>query len=276
MDWLLADGQNRETEHKRKLAVNAALYVWARSDRPEAVRDRIRRAAATDLAMCDAYDEWMRPQSPDPALVESELRLQEDQERQAVARAEGDQSWRDFVSRLRADPDQLRHLNPATAGGIDTRLYHLWQLLSSAVRTNSRYAIDSVTAVEPVLGRELAGALRDGLIRHWRTWEPFRKSTRPLEDRNTVRTLDVMGIAGVSLEAGGSPDWASQLDAELARRATAYATLEINGFPTWTADLSARWPTECAEVLHEEVLAELSLPDARFEVLHDIAQADER
>ena len=106
-------------------------------------------------------------------------------------------------------------------------------------------------------------------------WEPLRKSARAPEDRNTIRTLDVMGIAGVSLEAGGSPDWANQLDADLARRATAYATLEINGFPTWMADVSARWPTEFAAVLREEVLAELSLPDAGFEVLHDIAQADE-
>ena len=82
VDWLLADGPTREAEHERKLAVNAALYIWAHADRPEAVRERIRRAAAADPAMRDAYDEWMRPQPPDPALVESELRLREDQERE--------------------------------------------------------------------------------------------------------------------------------------------------------------------------------------------------
>lgn len=275
VDWLLADAPNRETEHERKLAVNAALYVWARSDRPEAVRERIQRTAASDPAMREAYDEWMRPRPPDPELVESERRLREIQERNAIARAEGDQSWRDFVSRLRADPDQLRRLNPATAQGIDNRLYHLWRLLTSAEHTNSRYAIDSVAAVEPMLGRELAAALRDGLIRYWRTWEPSRKSTLAPEERNRVRTLDVMGVAGVSLEAAGSPDWVNHLDADLARRATAYATLEINGFPPWMADLSERWPTEVAALLHEEVVAELGLSDARFAVLHDIGRADD-
>src|SRR5205823_3045486 len=144
----------------------------------------------------------------------------------AIARAEDDRAWRNFVDRLRADPEQLRHLDPATAKGIDHRLYHLWRLLSSAARGNSRYAIDSVAAVEPILGRELAAALREGLIRHWRSWEPRRKSACTPEERNSVRTLDVMGVAGVSLEAAGSPNWADQLDANLAQRASAYATLE--------------------------------------------------
>jgi hypothetical protein len=276
IDWLLADGPTREAEHERKLAVNVALYVWADADRPEAVRERIENAAAANPAMREAYDEWMRPRPPDPALVESERRLREAQERNAIARAEGDQSWRAFIDRLRADPDQPRHLNPATDEGIDSRLHGLWRLLSSAVHGNSRYAIDSVTAVEPILGRELAAALRDGLIRHWRTWEPSRKSTRAPEDRNTVRTIDVMGIAGISLEAAGSPDWVNQLDADLACRATAYATLEINGFPTWMTDVSARWPTEVAAVLREEVAAELDLAQERFAVLYDIGRADDR
>jgi hypothetical protein len=276
VDWLIADGPTREAEHQRKLAVNAALYIWVHAGRPDAVRERIQRAAAADPTMREAYEEWMRPRPPDPALEEDERRLREVQEENAIARAEGDQSWRDFVDRLRADPDQLRHLNQATAEGIDNRLYYLWRLLSSTVQGNSRYTIDSVVAVEPMLGRDLAAALRDGLIRHWRSWEPTRKSARAPQDRNSVRTLDVMGIAGVSLEAAGSPNWANQLDAHLAHRATVYATLEINGFPKWMTDVSVRWPSEVAAVLRGEVAGELDLPNARFAVLYDIGRSDDR
>jgi hypothetical protein len=85
-----------------------------------------------------------------------------------------------------------------------------------------------------------------------------------------------MGIAGVTLEASGSTDWANQLDPNLARRAAAYGTLEINGFPTWMTDVSARWPTEVAAVLREEIIAELELPGACFGVLHDIGRTDDR
>src|SRR5262249_14287976 len=85
IDWLLADGPTREAEHQRKLAMNAALYIWVRASRPDSVRDRIQHAAATDQAMCEAYDEWMCPRPLDPALGESELRLREVQEKNAIA-----------------------------------------------------------------------------------------------------------------------------------------------------------------------------------------------
>ena len=85
-----------------------------------------------------------------------------------------------------------------------------------------------------------------------------------------------MGIAGVSLEAAGLSNWADRLDADLARRAAAYATLEINGIPKWMANVSARWPNEVAAVLGEEVVAELDLQDERFGVLYDISRADDR
>jgi hypothetical protein len=275
VQWLLADGTTREAEHQRKLAVNSALHIWEQMGRHDTVRDRIERAAAADPAMRETYNEWMRPRPPDPARAEGEHELRRVQETNAIASANRDQSWRALIDRLRADPDQLRHLNPATTEGIDVRLYGLWRLLSSVVQSNSRYAIDSVAVVEPILGRELAAALRDGLIRHWRTWEPRRKSAAP-KQRNSLLTLDLMGIAGVSLEAAAAPDWAKQLDTNLARRAIAYATLEINGFPSWMADVSARWPAEVAAVLREEVAAELDLPDARFGVLYDISRADDR
>jgi hypothetical protein len=41
-------------------------------------------------------------------------------------------------------------------------------------------------------------------------------------------------------------------------------------------DVSARWPTEVAAVLREEVAAELDLAQERFAVLYDIGRADDR
>jgi hypothetical protein len=119
VDWLLADAPTREAVDERKLAVNAAIYVWEQAGRPEVVRERIENAAAADPAMHEAYNDFARPRPPNPALAESERSLRELQERNATARAESDRSWRAFVDKLRADPDQLRHLNPATAEGID-------------------------------------------------------------------------------------------------------------------------------------------------------------
>ena len=274
IDWLLADGLTREFEDERKLAVNAALQIWTNAGKPDGVHDRIQRVAAADPSMREAHNEWTRPRVPDPAQAEYERQIRELQEKSAIARAEQDQSWRDFIGTLRANPDQLRHLNPSK--GINPHLYHAWALLHWVAHGQGRYAIASVSPVESILGTELAGALRDGLIRHWRSWEPRRKSACPAEQRNSVRHSDVMGITGVSLEAATSPEWVDRLDPDLARRATAYATLELNGFPKWMSEVSARWPTEVAFVLREEVVADLEVTDANLSVLSDIGQADDR
>jgi len=85
-----------------------------------------------------------------------------------------------------------------------------------------------------------------------------------------------MGLAGISLEAKDNPGWAGSLVDADARRAAAYATLELNGFPAWLADLARAKPADVQGVLAQEMKAELKRPaDApHFGVLQDIARAD--
>ena len=223
-----------------------------------------------------AFDLWVNPPPSDPALVASEAELRRVVRRNEAERRRIDQSWLNLIQQLRRDPDQLRHLPAATAQGVDSRLYHVWQLLSSAASSNARYAIETVRSIEPALGTELAASFRDGLIRHWRTWQPAAKSARPADSRNSINSLDAMGIAGVSMEAHPGRGWVETLDSELAKRAALYATLEINGFPAWLGELSERWPAEVSSVLLTEVKAELNSANERYGLLYAIGRADAR
>ena len=76
----------------------------------------------------------------------------------AEEKAAHDQSWIDFIDRMRADPSQLLRLRPPTPEGIDSRLHCLWQLLHAAAGERDLYAIDDVSPLEPVLGPELTSA----------------------------------------------------------------------------------------------------------------------
>lgn len=274
LDWLLTDAPTRPLASERRLAINAALSVWRDAGRADDLLERISTVARAETAMAQTLDLWLHPPPMDAGLAQQHRELERLRDQNARRRAEGDQSWIYLVARLRADPDQLRHLNPATAEGIDGRLFHLWQFLNSAMQSRNRYAIESVAPVEPVLGPEVAAALRDGLIRHWRTWEPTRESTRAPGDRNRMSSVDAMGIAGVTMDAQGNPQWANRIDAALARRAAGYATLELNGLPGWIADLSARWPNDVRDVLLQEILAEIDTPEARHGMLSDVRRAD--
>ena len=132
IDWLLEDGPARTAVGDRRLAINAALQVWHQQGSNTEVLQRIEAVARTEPAMNEAYDAWLRPRIPSAAELESRQRLEEVQHRNALEQASRDRSWVDFVAGLRANPAQLRQMSPATAEGIDTRLYHLWRLLSAA------------------------------------------------------------------------------------------------------------------------------------------------
>ena len=275
--WLIEDTPRRTAENERKLGTNTLLAIWRDAGRPDDLRTRIEAVARADAVMSATFDAWMNPPPPNPELEESERQLRELQERNAAEQENSERSWIEFVEGLKADPDQLRHLRPATSEGVDPRLYYLWQLLQSATRSITAYGIDTVAAVVPILGEPLAEALRDGLIAHWRTWEPRSKSAREPSQRNSMSSLDAMGMAGVALDAATRPNWANTLDANLARRAAVYATLEIGAFGKWVASLSARWPQQVRDVVLREIQFELDNPatSTAFGVLGDLARADD-
>ena len=171
--------------------------------------------------------------------------------------AERDREWAKFLDDLRANPEQLRQLPAPSPENVDERLFALWRLLSSALGDTNRYAIDDVTAIEPMVGSDVTAAFRDALIGFWRQWRPKLVSERPADNRNTIRMVDCMGIAAVSVDAKATPDWPSSLTSSDATRASEYATLEINGFPPWFGALAAAWPREVANVLMAEVRSQI-------------------
>jgi hypothetical protein len=149
-------------------------------------------------------------------------------------------------------------------------------LLTQTQDVDYKYAIDNVAPLEPMIGVPAANAFRAGLIAHWRAWTPWLRSTRKDEELNQVRSLDCVGIAGVTLEAKGGSDWAAQLSSDDARRAVGYATLELNGFPVWLPALATAKPDEVRAVLSTEIIGELNRPPGapRFGVIQDIARGD--
>lgn len=262
VDWLLADSPNRTKPSEKQLATNAALALWLNEgNKDEVLRGRIQFVAAADAAMLEAYTEWMTPRVQSAEEIKAEQEIAEITRQGNEAQAKREQSWFDFVSDLRVNPGQLRTLVPTSAeGGVDTRIYNLWRLLSQATRSSSKYAIDSVAPIATIIGKEVAADLLDGLSQVWRAWSPTLHSDRPPGERNQVGNIDCLCIAAVSLEAASRPNWAASLTREEAVRAAQIATLEINGFPEWLFELAVIWPESVAQVLAKEAAADLDDP----------------
>jgi hypothetical protein len=269
IDWLLADAPTRELPNERQLAINTVMMIRRDENLSNDVLTRVRAVVAEDTAMTAALDSWIKP-PPKPAEY-----VQEMQRRNAVERAAQDKSWVDFAAKLRADPTMMRKLRPTTPQGVDGKLFHLWNLLRQVADTDHRYAIESVEPLRPMIGVEATEGFRVGLIAHWRAWSPWLRSTRKNEELNEIRSLDSMGIAGITLEAIGTSGWAAGLSDDDVRRAAGYATLELNGFPSWMTDLARARPNVVRAVLSNEIEAELGPADGRqLGILLDLARGD--
>ena len=275
LDWLLIDAVERQTDDDQLLAIDGALQIWSNNGQSNSILDRIRAVADLNVSTRDFLGAMLAT----PTLTEQELlfrREQEEMRRQhAKEEAARDQSWIDFVDQMKADPGQLLRLTPPTRDRIDSPLYCLWQLLHAAAGERNLFAIDDISPLEPVLGSELTSATRDALIGFWRQWKPTVESARPPDKRNVINTIDLIGLAGVSLEATDNATWASRLTPEDATRAAEYATLEFGGFPSWFSTLALAWPREICQVLMREIRAEIDnpTPGPYHGTLDDLANA---
>jgi hypothetical protein len=276
IDWLLADAPTRELPNERQLAINTAMMIRRDEKLPDDVLKRLRAVVASDTAMTAVLNSWIKPPPKSAEYAKAEERLEESQRRNAVERAAQDKSWVDFAATLRADPSLMRNLRSTTPKGVDGKLFHLWDLLNRSVDSDHRYALKSVEPLKPMIGAEATEGFRVGLIAHWRAWSPWLRSTRKNDELNKIRALDSMGIAGITLEATSTPDWAVGLSDDDARRAVGYATLEMNGFPSWLTDLAHANPNVVRAVLSGEIDAELAgqVDGPRLDILRDLSRGD--
>jgi hypothetical protein len=273
--WLLEDGRARAAENERRLAINTAIAIWQKADRPGDLLSRIEQTARSDRAMQAAYDLALNPPPLSAASVEAARQIEKSDRRRKEESEEEDRRWAQFIDGLQRDPDQLRHFRPPCAEGMDSRVLQLWTLLSRK-EPQTRYAIDSVASLEPLLGLQLAAALADALIGHWRLWQPKLNSTKGAHEHNQMSTIDCVGITGISLEAKRRADWAQSLSGDEAILAAGYATLEFNGFPSWLIDLARAQPSAVHQVLSQEIASELNdpVPRFRYDVLEYLGRAE--
>lgn len=273
-DWLLDDAEHREAPNERLIAGNAALMLWRQGESHPDQLTRVEAIGQVHSEIANVIKDWTKPPSDSQKAHEQEVH--QIKRLHAVQIAERDQSWRDFANQLRADPEQLRTINPLTEKGVDSRLFNLWELLSSIGSNRSHYAVDDLSPLEPMFGTAVVSALHDAFIAFWRQWTPTLRNERPLDKRNIISSHDCIGIVGVTLEAASRVSWATSLSYDEAVRAAVYATLEFGGFPSWLVHLAKAKPDAVREVLTRTIAPELKITETtdRCLALENISRAN--
>ena len=275
--WLLDDIISKSDPLDVAFAVQAAMKIWKQNGEDSTLLARIKCAAETSSAGKQAFRTCINSSKPSEAEEEFERKGRELAEKHANEIANRNQSWIEFAENLRADPNQLRMIAPPTADGVDGRLYHLWWLLDQLGQNRSRHAIRDLSPLRPMFGDDVIDAFRDALVSYWRRWRPSPIWERTPEDRNTVNSLDMIGIVGITQEAETDTNWAGNLSSEEAELAAIYATLELNSFPSWLDDLAVAHPDVIGDVLWNYARTDLETnpPEAYPTALHKLIDASE-
>jgi hypothetical protein len=276
IDWLLEDIRTRSHIEDRKLAADAILRIIAGSDDRPRLLAHIRTQSTSLPELASVIEAWDRPMVKSADQIAFEAQQKAIKAKHEHERAENKRSWREFFDGLRTNPAQLHDVNPLVdADHVESRIYGMWEFVSRSRRNRDRYAIEHLAPLEMQVGTEATLHFRKALSKFWRQWAPTLKSAREPAQRNSMINFDIMGIAGVTLDAAEDPQWADELSEAEARRAAEYATLELNGFPRWIDSLAARWPEVVREVLGKELEAEILATPAMEHLgeLQDVSHA---
>ncbi len=272
MGWLATDAVTRPNDHEARLALNAALALWRDDGSPPSTLADVRTTIAARPDMVAILERSLEPQPESPELKAQLERMARVRRERDIATDARLVSWQDFIARVKADPDSVRRPAEGTpAGQFDGVFRSVWELASWFAGGNNRFAIADYGAAVPVFGDAVINAFEAQLAEFWRHATPNLRSARAEGHENSLFLSDQMSISGLAVLARKRPAWASELNADDARKAASFATLELNGFPAWLDDLAEAHPVIVADVLISEVRAALATATpGRYTVLQAI------
>lgn len=257
LDWLLSDGPERSLPSERRLAANMAMAIFDEQGRPEAMLAQIKDRVGSCEEMRETIEEFLKPRpSHEERLAAMRLRSQDAHAERARRLAADVDQWVALVEALRNDNDLQRRLASPAPGVPSDDFFNLWRLLSEANRNSRRYAVENVAQLAILAGEEVAAAFANEACRFWRERTPAARTS------SGAPAVDILALSGVAIEASGDPLWANRLNADEARRATEYATLEIGRLPMWTEQLAMRWPDVVRDVLMPWVRIDMAVTGA--------------
>jgi hypothetical protein len=143
VSWLIEDARDATASLERRLAVDALMSLWRNAGSPVALLPRIQEVSALDAESTDIVARWLAPRKLSKEEIRFNRKMNRTERNREAKQKEADQSWVEFVDRMKADPRQLRTPPPnLKAGSCDARLFHIWRLLYASSASHTNYAID--------------------------------------------------------------------------------------------------------------------------------------
>lgn len=268
--WLEFALGNAVQPERRSIALSALLTLWHQRGRIDAEIHVLHEAVKDDFRLRRFLVEGAAVQPVDP---ETQKTLREAEERR-VARtakeAKRVEDWKQWREELMASPATF--FEPERQ---ETTVHNLYEWMQIRPGERARLDIWDWTALRYAFGADVTERSKQALQTLWRITPPVLWSERSPEKRDTAPLTWVKALSGLASEAT-TAGWAARMTEDEARRAAAYATLELNGFPGFLADLARAHHAAVDAVIGHELSEQLKLGDdnAHLPILQDVTHAE--
>ncbi|MES2260653.1 MAG: hypothetical protein V4724_19205 [Pseudomonadota bacterium] len=274
--WLIQDLQTREASGEKMVIFELLREVCYNAGNPMELVKETKEAACQYPVLRPTLGAW----EPLPSKTSPEIQLSHEAQQQEAERLsnEENRSWIEFANFIREHPKQTRDWAILANGNVDPRLVKLWTILTKDSEEGLLNATPDIKTLSGIFESDVVDIIRDVFISSWRSTTPTLEVDGASSMYISKSYADLIGFAGVSLEAKADPDWAAGLDSSEAHKAAVYATLAFDAFPDWMADLCVAHPQICAGVIHSDLARDLDpgLVSCPRRSLARIARSDQR
>ena len=251
--WLTEALADESRPERRAVALHAIMKIWSQRGGIRSELEVIRAELKGDRKLGRLLEEHTARRKRSNKIMKMERKHR----RRELAQARGEErlldNWKKWRDELLADP--VKAFSPERQGAtVDT----LYEWLSKYKRGSNRWNIWDKEALSEAFGQEVADLAETAFRMLWRNERPVLWGEWPAAARGEIPRQWIHGLLGVSAEAS-TPGWTTSLSSDEARKAAAYATIELGGFAPFIADLAKSHPAEVNEVIGGEVSAEISV-----------------
>lgn len=232
------------------VALTLAFELYAKGNRLPMWLDQLRELVRGNTELEERLEQLLNPP------VSEHNREEKKWKKLAAAREKKERDDRaKFREFILSHVELVRAPQLKTPTDISNAQWYLHEFLREKDDRTNRWTVGRWRELVPEFGEEVAQAYREGVTNYWRKYRPVLRSEGA--PTNSTPIFVIFGLAGLDIEAAGTPDWPSNLSKDEVLIACRYAAHELNGFPPWFPKLFEAYPEIVGDFLLNEIRQEV-------------------
>lgn len=252
------------------VALSLAHWLFVQAGKPEDWLSKLECAVEGNSVLTDQLDSLLNPKISQ-SVVEREEKDARQKEKLRRKEEEHNRNRAEWIERLKAAPDIVRHPPGLESGEISDDQCWLLREIEGSGRRKNRGGEANWEALRGEFGEDVARAYRDAAVAHWRAFTPGLLSEG--HDTSSILRPLIFAMAGLEIVSSEVDGFPANLTEAQVQHALRYLVWGLDGFPSWFEKLYQAYPKLVLDAVLTElhwVLSHTEPDQPLHRILHDL------